>query len=166
VGRPSPPAPTPAPPMVVPAPAPPLPVTVAVAPRDATLGAPDSELAQSQRAPDLHEVDLDTGKPSRFGEYRLADFTYAHLLDQVLHAKDPITPDLQQSLKDFYDGPRTEPAWYVRNPQYWQTLQADLAAFAALPITPAPPPAGPAGIPAPTATQPPAPVITQSRSSL
>jgi hypothetical protein len=159
-------APSPDPPIVVPTPAPPLPATVAVSPRDATLGAPDSELVQSQRAPDLHEVDLDTGKPSRFGEYRLADYTYAHLLDQVLHAKDPITPDLQQSLKDFYDGPRTEPAWYFKNPKGWQTLQADLAAFAALPITPSPTPTVPSGIPAPAPSQPAAAAVKPSRSSL
>lgn len=147
-------------PVVTPAAAPTLPSTVAVAPGDVAPGVPDSNLVQPQRAPDLREVDLDTGKPARFGEYRLADRTYAHLLDQVLHTKDPITADLQQSLQDFYEGPRAEPAWYLKHPKDWQTLQADLAAFELLPPTPTPEPLNPAGIPALTPAQPAMPKVT------
>ncbi len=82
-----------------------------------------------QTAPDLAEIDLDTGKPAEFGEYRLADQTYAKLLHiLVTDPKSPMLPDVRKSLADFY-GKRSEPAWYQRKPKVWQSLQADLAAF-------------------------------------
>jgi hypothetical protein len=131
-------------------PATPLPSDVATPEPPSTNSAPDP-LAGVQRAPDLAEVDLDTGKPSRFGEYRLADITYARLLDKLLKDKTPITPDIQQSFKDFYEGPRAEPAWYQKSPRDWTTLQADLTTFDALPPPPPPP------TPQPTAPLAPAP---------
>lgn len=127
-----------------------LPPAVAVPVAAPVNGSLDA-LVGVQKAPDLAEVDLDTGKPSRLGEYRLADLTYGRLLDKLLKDKTPITPDLQQSFKDFYAPPRSEPAWYERSPKDWTTLQADLATFDALPppILPAPAPA-----PAPLAPAP------------
>jgi hypothetical protein len=94
----------------------------------------------TRRAPDLAEIDLDTGKPSRLGEYRLADLTYARLLDRlVTDPGQPITPDVRQSLTDFY-AIRTEPAWYFRKPRDWQKLTAALAALNGRPVAlPAPP---------------------------
>jgi hypothetical protein len=83
--------------------------------------------AGSTGAPsDLHEIDLDTGKPSQLGEYRLADQAYAKLLAELV--KDPkaaMTPDVQQSLVDFY-AVRREPAWYLKKPKQWQQLEGNL----------------------------------------
>ncbi|WP_213806293.1 zinc dependent phospholipase C family protein [Granulicella sp. dw_53] len=89
--------------------------------------------SQLQKAPDLPEIDLDTGKPSQFGEYHLADLSYASLLDTLMHdSKVPMTPDVYQSFIDFYSV-RQEPAWYVKKPKDWKRLQANLALFDALP---------------------------------
>jgi len=83
--------------------------------------------------PDLPEIDLDTGKPSRLGEYRLADQTCAGLLDTLLtnarrNPKDAIPPALQRSFLAFYSGlaADAEPAWYLKKPADWQRLQSDL----------------------------------------
>lgn len=82
-----------------------------------------------QRAPDLAEIDLDTGKPSELGEYRLADETYAKLLHTLTHdPKQPMLPDVRSSLKDFYAN-RGEPAWYRKKSKMWQMLTADLRVF-------------------------------------
>lgn len=83
--------------------------------------------------PDLLEIDLDTGKPSRFGEYELADRTYAFLLSTLL--KDPKTvmmPDVHQGFIDFYQT-RGEPVWYMSKPTDWQKLQSDLKLLDAIP---------------------------------
>ena len=51
----------------------------------------------------LENTDFDTGRPSKAGEYSLADKTYAHLLDDL--AKDNfshLTPDLKRSILQFY----------------------------------------------------------------
>jgi hypothetical protein len=96
---------------------------------------------QLQKAPDLAEIDLDTGKPSQFGEYHLADLSYASLLDTLLHdSKVPMKPDVYQSFRDFYSN-RKEPVWYVKKHKDWKRLQADLVLFDALP-KPVLPPAG------------------------
>jgi hypothetical protein len=88
--------------------------------------------------PDLPEIDLDTGHPSRFGEYELADQTYEELLSTLLHtpasaaSKTPMPPDIHQGFVDFY-ATRTEPAWYQKKPKDWQNLQADLQLLDATP---------------------------------
>jgi hypothetical protein len=49
------------------------------------------------------EIDLDTGKPTKYGEYPLADVTYRELLDE-LAAKNfaDMTPELRNSILNFY----------------------------------------------------------------
>ncbi len=139
-----------------PATAAPLPVTVAAPKPDATLASAPDLLAGVQKAPDLAEIDLDTGKPSRLGEYRLADLTYARLLDDLLRKnkdKTTLTPDLHQSFKDFYAGTRPEPVWYQKTPKDWAALTSNLATLDALPMAPAPPPPAPSGVPAPAALE-------------
>ncbi len=132
------------------APASTLPASVAA---PASGPVPAYNLTGSPHAPDLAEIDLDTGKPSHFGEYRLADLTYARLLNGLLHPAAPrLSPDVQQSLRDFYDGPRPQPAWYRRDRKAWATLQADLIAFDRLPPAPVAPSA-PAAPPAPAAAK-------------
>jgi hypothetical protein len=51
------------------------------------------------------EIDLDTGKPTKRGEYPLADYTYRELLDD-LSANDftTTTPELRTSILGFYEG--------------------------------------------------------------
>ncbi len=48
-------------------------------------------------------IDLDTGKPTEYGEYPLADITYRELLDD-LSAQNfaHVTPELRTSILDFY----------------------------------------------------------------
>ena len=117
---------------VTPAPTPSIPATIALPAADPAMRM--AEPAGVQRAPDLAEIDLDTGKPSRFGEYHLADETYARLLATILHnGKAQFTPDVQQSFKDFYGGSRTKPEWYEASSKDWTSLQADLVTFDALP---------------------------------
>jgi hypothetical protein len=92
----------------------------------APLSAGDQDFATP---PDLAEIDLDTGKRSELGEYKLADETYAELLDELLHdPKSPMPADVQQSFVDFYQN-RAEPTWYLLRPKEWAKLQADLAAL-------------------------------------
>lgn len=68
----------------------------------------------------LPDIDFDTGNPTRFGEYKLADNTYDKLLAK-LQEQDykNITPQLQKSLVDFY---RTADSTTIalRKPKEWQ----------------------------------------------
>jgi hypothetical protein len=51
----------------------------------------------------LANTDFDTGKPSALGEYRLADDTYAELLDKLAHRKFAAVPDpLRKHIAAFY----------------------------------------------------------------
>jgi hypothetical protein len=59
----------------------------------------------------LDNLDFDTGRPGRAGEYVLADKTYAHLLDQL--AKNDFTqtsPELRTKILGFYEHPEKEPS--------------------------------------------------------
>jgi hypothetical protein len=90
--------------------------------------------------PTLPEIDLDTGNPSLLGEYRLADQTYAGLLDTLLGnaSRDPndaVPPALHRSFLAFYSdlATRPEPAWYLKKPAAWQRLQSDLSILRTVP---------------------------------
>ncbi len=51
------------------------------------------------------EIDLDTGKPTKLGEYPLADFTYRDLLDDLAANNFAnISPELRDSILNFYSG--------------------------------------------------------------
>ena len=55
---------------------------------------------------DLANLDFDTGNPTRPEEYKLADLTYAKLVEKLADRKfDLVTPDLQSNLIAFYSGP-------------------------------------------------------------
>ena len=85
------------------------------------------------KPPVLAEIDLDTGKEAHLGEYRLADQTYAALLEKLL--SDPskqIPQDIRHSIADFYSV-RNQPAWYLKKPKEWEKLQTNLAVFDGLP---------------------------------
>ncbi len=118
---------------------------------------PVSHRTDTPRAPDLKEIDLDTGKDTRLGEYPLADRAYAYLLDKDLNLTLPaataaasasspatavastqpgtqpvISPELRQSFLDFYAN-ETEPAWYHKKTKQWIKLQNDRQRLRALP---------------------------------
>jgi hypothetical protein len=112
------------------------------------LQAVPSSAAGTPPAPDLSEIDLDTGKPSQFGEYRLADRSYATLLDTLLRQQTPIPQDIRQSLEDFFSH-RSEPPWYQKNKKSWQRLDADLHALDAVAPMPKLQSASVAGVPQP-----------------
>ena len=59
---------------------------------------------------DLSNSDFDTGKPTRAGEYSLADRTYANLLAQLRkkHYKN-VTPELRANILTFYEHYGTAP---------------------------------------------------------
>ncbi|HEY0760639.1 MAG TPA: zinc dependent phospholipase C family protein [Acidisarcina sp.] len=75
---------------------------------------------------DLPERDLDTGKITGPGEYRLTDETYARLLRQIeSHPQTPVPTPLRTAILDFY---RPGAKNYVkRKPADWERVQADLA---------------------------------------
>ncbi len=55
--------------------------------------------------PQTPNIDLDTGKPTRRGEYPLADYTYRQLLDELASDNFNHMDDaLRQNLLQFYDG--------------------------------------------------------------
>lgn len=51
----------------------------------------------------LPDIDFDTGNPTKLGEYRLADNTYAKLLEELQEQQyKNVTPELQKSILEFY----------------------------------------------------------------
>lgn len=95
----------------------------------AGLQAQPANKSHSQPAPDLAEIDLDTGKPSELGEYRLADEAYAKLLHTLVRdPKQAMLPEVRRSFQDFY-AKRTEPTWYQKKPKRWRLLTSDLASI-------------------------------------
>jgi len=84
--------------------------------------------------PQLTNVDLDTGNPSRLGEYGLADTTYARLLDRLAGQKFAgLTPELQQDILSFFQNTSTRNA-IENNPGEWQKVLAELAALRDAPV--------------------------------
>lgn len=75
---------------------------------------------------DLPNRDLDTGRPTTEGEYRLTDETYARLLHQIeLHPQAAIPGELRTNILDFYGAGGKN---YVQSsPKAWAKVQADLA---------------------------------------
>jgi len=73
----------------------------------------------------LQNRDFDTGQPTRAGEYRLADETYAKLLAQCSNKGfENMTPELRQNILSFY-GNLNAPIATKRNKEDWQkTLRA------------------------------------------
>ena len=53
----------------------------------------------------LPNCDLDSGNPTKEGEYSLTDETYAKLLGQLAKSKfDQTTPELRDNILQFYSG--------------------------------------------------------------
>jgi hypothetical protein len=50
----------------------------------------------------LPNENFDTGKPTKLGDYRMADDTYAELLEKLEKSKSAISPDLRANILEFY----------------------------------------------------------------
>ena len=74
---------------------------------------------------DLQNMDFDTGRPTRAGEYKLTDETYARLLEKLAkHNFENAGPDLRRDLLAFYSD-LNAPIATKRDKEDWrQTLRA------------------------------------------
>jgi zinc dependent phospholipase C len=74
---------------------------------------------------DLQNTDFDTGRPTRAGEYKLADEAYALLLEKLAGRKfEDITPSLRQNILAFYSD-LSAPIYTKRDRADWrETLEA------------------------------------------
>jgi hypothetical protein len=80
----------------------------------------------------LADLDFDTGRPTRAGEYPLADKTYAHLLDDLAkHNFDQAPPELRQNILAFYADPTAQVAT-KKNAKEWEKTQEELNKLKAL----------------------------------
>jgi Zinc dependent phospholipase C len=81
---------------------------------------------QKQAQLRLADMDFDTGRETRAGEYSLADKTYAHLLnDLAKHDFDQATPQLRQNILSFYSNPNA-PIATKKDSKAWRTAQEEL----------------------------------------
>jgi len=85
-------------------------------------------LLRQQRGSQLRlaDMDFDTGRETRAGEYSLADKTYAHLLNDL--AKNDFaeaTPQLRQNILSFYSNPNA-PIATKKDSKAWRTAQEEL----------------------------------------
>jgi hypothetical protein len=75
---------------------------------------------------DLRNLDFDTGRETRPGEYQLTDKTYATLVDKLASkTSEPIDPALRKDLLHFYSDPNAPDATR-KNKKAWRKLQAQL----------------------------------------
>jgi hypothetical protein len=74
----------------------------------------------------LEDRDFDTGKPTRSGEYRLADNAYAKLAEKLAE-KDPAAIDaaILKNVLDYYQDSEA-PSATKKDPKEWQKVQAAL----------------------------------------
>ena len=82
------------------------------------------------------DLDLDTGKPALSGEYPLADFSYARLLEKLSdNQKTPIPDDVRAAILAFFPTDN-QPAAFAkkkRERKEWAKVEQDLAALRAAP---------------------------------
>jgi hypothetical protein len=89
-------------------------------------GAADQELT-------LPDMDLDTGKPTIPGEYKLADATYARLLRELaVNNYSTASPELRASLLSYY-GDVNRPPDTKRSKCEWKEVQHDLSVLKSQP---------------------------------
>jgi hypothetical protein len=75
----------------------------------------------------LSNLDFDTGRDTRAGEYGLADKTYAQLVDNLTNkASDPLSPTLRENVLQFYSDPNA-PVATKKDKKAWKKLQDELA---------------------------------------
>jgi Zinc dependent phospholipase C len=86
---------------------------------------------------DFLNTDYDTGKPSRHGEYSLADDTYRELLDKLDERSFvDIPPRLRENVLAFY-GPKPTPRTRDEK-KHWPSVKQALASLSKLPASPRP----------------------------
>jgi hypothetical protein len=74
----------------------------------------------------LADMDFDTGRETRAGEYSLADETYAHLLNDLAKRNfDQASPQLRQNILSFYADPNA-PIATKKNAKAWRAAQEQL----------------------------------------
>ena len=92
--------------------------------------------------PQLPDTDCDTGRPTRPGEYVLADKTYEKLLDQLAkHNFHNVAPALRQNILAYYANTNA-PIHTKKNKKAWERTLAQLDRLKALPVPQEPLPAG------------------------
>jgi hypothetical protein len=70
----------------------------------------------------LQNMDFDTGEPTRAGEYKLADETYAELLKRLAsHKFENVPQDLRQNILAFY-GDLNAPIATKKDKEEWRTV--------------------------------------------
>jgi len=87
-----------------------------------------SALLREQKAEQLTiaDMDFDTGRETRAGEYTLADKIYAHLLDDLAKQDfDQASPELRRNILSFYADPKA-PIATKKNAKAWRTAQEGL----------------------------------------
>jgi hypothetical protein len=83
---------------------------------------------------DLQNRDFDTGEPTRAGEYRLADETYAKLLAESAKKEfGKVSPELRSNILAFY-GNLNAPIATKRDRDKWQRTLNQLNRLKAAPI--------------------------------
>jgi hypothetical protein len=81
----------------------------------------------------LENRDLDTGKPTKAGEYKLTDESYAKLLDKLAEKKfADLDPSLQSNILAFFSDPNA-PTELKKKPKDWDKTQKELALLKAQP---------------------------------
>ena len=86
---------------------------------------------------DLQNTDFDTGRPVRAGEYKLADDTYARLLEKLAkHDFENTSPELRRNLLAFYNDPNA-PNATRRDKDDWRATQRALDQLKAMQGQPA-----------------------------
>jgi hypothetical protein len=86
-------------------------------------------LLRAQRENHLHlqDLDFDTGRSTRAGEYSLADTTYARLLDELdQHQFDKLTPGLRRNMLDFYEHAVRPAGGKKKDLERWTRTQHEL----------------------------------------
>jgi len=74
----------------------------------------------------LPDLDLDTGKEAKAGEYTLADKTYARLVDDLCRkSPDPVATELQANIVAFFSGAKAPSS--LDDAIDWEKLQDELA---------------------------------------
>jgi hypothetical protein len=102
-----------------------------------------AEVAQVSDAPltnppPIPELDFDTGAPTTEGEYKLADQTYAQLVEHLAKGKNAqLTPALLADINHFYADPQANFKDALRaKPKSWAELQTALTAVRQMPLAP------------------------------
>lgn len=84
--------------------------------------------------PLIPELDFDTGAPTAEGEYKLADQTYAQLVEHLASDKNAqLSPTLLADINHFYANPQAKDALKAK-PEDWAKLQSALITVRQIPV--------------------------------